>query len=161
MGEFRLEKRRVRVALTLSTGQVLDGHLFLADLASTHSGPERVGDLLNSGGGFFPFEVEEGGEGPSRIALYNRAHVVLVHLAEPELEAELDPTYLIADRKSVSMLLSTGARVTGDLRLVLPAGHARLSDYARSEEVFRYVELPAGMLIVNFAHVIELLPVAE
>jgi hypothetical protein len=161
MEEFRLEKQRVRATLVLASGISVDGHFFLADSVSMHAGPERVGDLLNSNPGFFPFEITERGPGSSRIALYNRAHVLLVHLAEPELEAELDPTYAVAQRKSVAMLLSNGERVAGDLRVMLPAGNARLSDYARGEEQFRYVELATSIVIVNFTHVIELLPISE
>ena len=161
MGEFRVEKRRVRAALTLALGVSVEGHFFVCDSVPTHAGPERVGDLLNSTAGFFPFHVVERGSDSSRIALYNRAHVLLVRLAEPEIEAELDPTFTLARRKSVSMLLSNGERVAGDLRMILPFENARLSDYARGKDQFHYVELASSILLVNFAQVIELLPITE
>ena len=41
-----------------------------------------VSDLLNAGPGFFPFEIQE--DTGSRTVLYNRAHVVVVGLAENE-----------------------------------------------------------------------------
>jgi hypothetical protein len=37
-----------------------------------------------------------------------------------------------------------------------PAGRDRLSDYARSDEIFRYVESGDCTVIVNSAHLVEL-----
>ena len=54
------------------------------------------------------------------------------------------------------MLLSTGHRVTGRVSVYLPEGHDRLSDYARSLEMFRYIETDAHTVIVNTAHLVEL-----
>ena len=42
-----------------------------------------------------------------------------------------------------------------------PAGHQRLSDYAQVGEVFRYLETADHTLIINFAHIVELLEIAE
>ena len=161
MSEFYVEKRRVKATLTMLSGESVRGNFSLAYTAPTHLGPERVGDLLNAHAGFFPFHVDASGDAPPRFVLYNRAHVLLVQLAEPELEAELDPSYTIARRKSVSMLLANGERLSGELRVILPYEQARLSDYLRSKDLFHYLELPTGTLILNFTHVIELTPISE
>jgi hypothetical protein len=54
------------------------------------------------------------------------------------------------------MLLSTGARIIGAVRVYRPHGRDRLSDYARSTDAFRYVENRDGTFVVNSAHIVEL-----
>jgi hypothetical protein len=151
MSEYRVEKKRADAELTLTTGAVVRGCFFLWASSQTHEGPERVGDLLNEHDGFFPFELENG-----QTALYNRAQIVSVRLPAQTVEAQLESGYEVATRRVVSMLLSTGERITGTVAVFRPAGRDRLSDYARVEEAFRYVETDHHTLIVNSAHMVEL-----
>ena len=154
MSEFRIEKRRTEAALTLSTGAVARGCFFLSGSRANKSGPERVADLLNAEGGFFPFEVT--GEQGARTVLYNKSQVVEVALLQDEREPQLDPGYTLATERQVRILLSTGHAVVGRVRIYRPEGRDRLSDYARTPEMFRYVETPEGTLILNSAHIVEL-----
>jgi hypothetical protein len=156
MSEFRVEKHRVSAELTLVTGAAVNGVFFVAGSTATRTGPERVGDLLNGQDGFFPFERADGS-----TALYNRAHVVLVTLPRGVAEAELDPGYLVATRRLVTMTLSTGASVSGTVAVYRPVGRDRLSDYARSPEQFRYVVTAERTLIINSEHIVELVEVAD
>jgi hypothetical protein len=156
MSEFRFEKHRFPAELTLTTGTRVRGWFFVAGGAATHAGPERVGDLLNEQGGFFPFEIGDG-----KTALYNRAHVVVVALPPGVTEAELDPGYDVAKRRLVTMLLSTGGRLAGTVAVYRPIGHDRLSDYARCEEQFRYLVTAERTFIVNSSHVVELTETAD
>ena len=153
--ELRVEKRRAQAELTLSTGAVVRGCFFLAGSAAAHAGPERVGDLLNAEAGFFPFELTAQGPQGSWSALYNRTQLVLVRLVE-QTEAQLEPGYDVATERHVSILLSNGAIVSGAVRVYLPAGRDRLSDYARTSVTFRYVEAADATYIVNGAHIVEL-----
>jgi hypothetical protein len=159
MSEFRVEKRRAEAELTLSTGTRVKGAFFLAGSSAGHVGPERVGDLLNSEQGFFPFELA--GDGSPQTVLYNRAHVTTIALASSVIETQLDPGYDFAIKRRVSILLSTGTRVAGTVSVIGPAGHERLSDYAHVGEIFRYLETSDRTLIINSAHIIELLEIAE
>ncbi len=156
MSEFRVEKRREAAEITLSTGGTLSGYFFLAGSTHLHAGPERVGDLLNLDGGFFPFGAANGD-----ATLINRAHVVKVVLPEHVIEAELDDGYGVATRRHVALLLSSGETLTGHVAVYRPPGHDRLSDYAHSEERFRYVEQPDRTLLVNSLHIVSLLEVTE
>ena len=92
MSEFRVEKRREAAEVTLVTGATVSGVFFLAGSSQLHSGPERVGDVLNFEAGFFPFE--SGGE----TTLINRAHVLKVALPPQMIEAQLDAGYDVATR---------------------------------------------------------------
>src|SRR5438874_11887155 len=110
--EFRFEKQRVDATITASSGQPTRGYFFTAS-GRHHSGPERVGELLNGADGFFPFEIH-GAEG-TRTVLYNRTHVILVGLQENEEERV--PGAAVATRRFVSILLSNGQRVAGYVRV--------------------------------------------
>lgn len=158
MSEFRVEKARAEAVITLSDGTTARGCFFVAGSSATHEGPERVKDVLTGETGFFPFEV--GDADGQRTALYNRMHVVMVKLTGDE-EPRSDPGYEVATRRTVSVLLSNGERVSGAVRVYRPQGRDRLSDFARSPETFRYVEVPGGTVIVNVAHIIELIETIE
>ena len=148
---YRIEKTRAAAELVLATGATVRGCFFLWANSHSRCGPDRIGDLLNERTGFFPFELEDG-----QTALYNRAHLVQVCLPLEAVETRVEPGYDVATRHKVTMLMSTGHRLTGTVSVYLPDGHARLSDYARSEQTFRYVETEANTVIVNSAHVVEL-----
>ncbi len=152
MSDYRVEKRRESAELTLTTGATVAGYLFLSSSSAVHTGPERVRDLLNLESGFFPFESESG-----ETSLVNRAHVLKVALPAPVIEAHLDAGYGVATRRTVSVLLTSGERLTGTVTLAAPPGRGRLSDnYAGLEEPFRYLELPDRTILINSAHVVGL-----
>ena len=151
VSQFRIEKRRTEGRLRLSSGALIQGCFFIAGGSARHDGPERVGDLLNSEPGFFPFEIAD--TDGTRTVLFNRDHVVTVALADDE--ASRDPGYAVATRRAVSLLLSTGQRIDGAVRVYRPEGRDRLSDWARQPEVFRYVETADATLIVNSGHIVE------
>jgi hypothetical protein len=150
LSEFRVEKRRVEATLTLTSGDTVSGCFFVSVSGPQHEGPERVGELLNAGDGFFPFE-RAADDGPYTV-LYNRPHVVAVALRDPE--ARRVPGYEVATRRIVAVLLSTGSRVVGSVRVYRPEGRDRLSDWARDPSLFRYLEADNETLLVNVAHIV-------
>jgi hypothetical protein len=154
VSEFRIEKRRTEAALTLTTGMTVRGCFFLSESHASHSGPERVADLLNAEDGFFPFELNGGG--PPHTVLYNRSQIVVVTLLADTIEARLDPGYAVATERAVRIVLSSGQTVQGRVRVYCPSGRDRLSDYARQAETFRYIETKGATVIVNSAHIVEL-----
>lgn len=156
MSEFRVEKQRVSAELTLTTGGTMTGSFFVAGFAATHDGAERLGDLLNEQSGFLPFELENG-----VTALFNRSHIVSVALPPGVAEAALDPGYQVARLRTVAMLLSTGARLSGTVPVYRPPGQDRLSDYAKMDEQFRYVVTADRTMLVNSAHIVELTETAD
>lgn len=152
VSEFRVKKERAHVALTLSSGVSSQGSFFVAGASARHLGPESVGDLLNAdAGGFLPFEADDA-DGPLTVLL-NRAHIVMVTLADNE--AAREPAYNVATRRTVLLTLSNGVRVAGCVSVYRPAGRDRLSDWAQNGDRFRYVELPEATVIVNLDHIVE------
>jgi hypothetical protein len=157
--ELRIEKRRAEAELTLSTGTRVKGAFFLAGSTAGHSGPERIGDLLNAEQGVFPFELAGGSH--ARTVLYNRAHITSVALPPHSNEAQLEPGYDLATKRRVTILLSSGMRVAGTVAVCRPIGRDRLSDYARLEQSFWYLQTSDHALIVNSAHIVELVELPD
>lgn len=155
MSEFRVEKRRETAEVTLVTGATMSGVFFLAGSSQLHTGPERIGDVMNLEPGFFPFE--SGGE----TSLINRAHVLKVVLPKLMIEAQLDAGYDVATRRQVKVLLTTGETITGHIVVYCPPGRDRLSDYAKIDERFRYFELADRTVLVNSAHIVALTEVTQ
>jgi hypothetical protein len=155
MSEFRVEKRREAAELTLVTGDTVSGVFFLAGSSPLHTGPERVGDVMNVESGFFPFETG------AETMLVNRSHVLKVVLSPQMIEPQLDAGYDIATRRAVRVLLTTGETVTGNVVVFRPSPHDRLSDYTHLNEQFRYVELEDRTLLINSAHIVALTELAH
>ena len=151
--EFRVEKARALATLTLSNGMLLRGSFFISGNSRTHAGPEGVKDVLNAEKGFFPFEVDR--RGGSDTVLLNREHIVFLELNDRS-EARRDPGYDVATERIVTMLLSNGVRLRGSVRVFRPKGRDRLSDFARVEETFRYLETERATYIINVRHILEL-----
>lgn len=148
--ELWFEKHRAGAVVMLMTNENIRGCFFTAAGTVRRDGAERIGDLLNSETGFFPFEVET--EDGATTVLFNRLHVIAVRVLDDE--ARRDPGYVVARRRIVSILLSNSQRVEGEVRVYLPEGRDRVSDWTRQPEVFRYVEAADATYIVNAFHIV-------
>ena len=148
--EYRYEKRRAEAVVTLESGETAKGCFFLGAGTSRHEGVESIGDLLNTETGFVPFEIQAGDT--KWTVLYNRAHLITVHIFDEEVTRE--PGYAVARRWNVSVLLTNGKRVNGVVRVYQPYGRDRLSDWTRQPEAFRYIETDPATFIVNAAHIV-------
>lgn len=153
ISELRVEKERMEATVTLSNGTSVRGFVFVSGYSPTHSGPERVKDVLNGERGFFPFEVADAG-GVSTV-LFNRDHVVMLVLPSDD-ELRRMSGYEVATRRTVSMLLSSGQRLEGLVHVLRPRGRDRLSDHAREGEQFWYLEGKNETLIINTHHVLQM-----
>jgi hypothetical protein len=156
--EFRVEKQRTAATVTLSNGCSVRGSVWVLGSSAGNPRPERVKDLLNAEPGFFPFEIADTDQ--TETVLYHRDHVVCVTLPTAH-EPTDDPGYEVATRRTVEMLLSTGTRLQGAVRVYSPRGRDRLSDFARAREQFRYLELPDSTIIFNSRHVLELVETSD
>lgn len=160
MSELRIDKRRVSAILNLTTGERLTGALFLAEQAATHAGPERLLDVLNGPPGFVPFEAVSG-PGVRQTVFLNRAFIAVVHADCAADDLAEDLAYQVAVKKSVLLQFAGGDELRGVLRVERPVGRDRLSDAVRDSAGFRYLEGAGGVLAVNLAHVVRIMPVAE
>jgi hypothetical protein len=153
VSEFRVEKSRAQATLTLSNGALVRGYFFVSRNSRMHAGPEGIKDVLNAETGFFPFEVER--RSGAETVLLNRDHVVFLELRDGA-EARRDPGYDVATERIITVLLSNGVRLCGAVRVFRPQGRDRLSDFARGQEIFRYLESETATYLINVRHVLEL-----
>jgi len=160
MSELRIAKRRIAATLTLTGGQRVSGALFLAEQAATHAGPERLLDVLNGPPGFLPFEAVSA-PGSRQTLFINRASIAVVDADGASDDLADDEGYQVAVKKSVRLELNGGNELRGVLRVERPVGRDRLSDAVRDDTGFRYLEGAGGVLAVNLAHVVRIVPLAE
>lgn len=153
--EFRIEKVPIPAVVSMANGTKFTGHFFVRAGVGPGHVDEDVRDVLNSEERFFPFHV--GPAEQTEVHLINRRHVAIVWLRKPDVEAEIAGSVGITPRKFATLLLSNGESVGGSLRVVMPSGRTRVSDYVNAEETFCYVEGPEGLAIVNLEQVVDVL----
>src|SRR3954469_19771921 len=100
--EFRIEKVRQDLEVTLSSGEKLNGTVFLEPVARTHAGPQNPRELLNEETAFFPFDVK------GNLVLVAKDHVKHVTYKSGWQTPVLSPTTV-----GVRLLLSDGSSVDG------------------------------------------------
>ncbi|GAC1650398.1 MAG: hypothetical protein NVS4B3_09120 [Gemmatimonadaceae bacterium] len=131
MSDFRIEKLRVPVTLTTSTGERMDGEIFVQTSARHRSGPEDPADVLNDADAWLPFLTAEGD-----TVLVAKAQIAEVEVngdapgsedaVEGEDEHETTPGIRAA---TVSLRLAFGAVRVGSIDMEVARGRPRLLDY--------------------------------
>lgn len=121
MKEFRVEKIRHNVDLTLVTGERMVGTMFLEPIAKNHAGAQDPRELLNGEEAFFPFET--GG--------------ALILLAKDQVKLARYPVgrELIALRTTAGrVILSDGQSVEGAIIVEARTEADRLLDHLNNLE---------------------------
>lgn len=143
MSDYRVEKVRRRVAITLANGIPLTGDIFLQVAARFHEGPEEPIDTLNSDDPFFALVEPSGG-----VTLIQKAHVVTVATRRsPDEAAPAVPGM------EVEFTLSDGTILVGSIHPELRAEGPRLVDFL-NEPARRFIALVTAseVLAVNREH---------
>lgn len=121
MDDYRIEKQRLAVTVSLASGETVRGHVFVQPSlygVHQHAGPHA---LFNDPEPFFPLELEDGG-----VLLLAKARVVDVSGASELAEHELRRT--AAREAMMEITLSTGLSYVGTVMLELPSHRPRLLD---------------------------------
>ena len=143
--DYRIQKERLAITLTLVGGEQVRGHIFVQPLAYAHRGREEPIDLFNGPEPFFPLEVE-GGE----VLLVAKDRVVEVAGINA---AEEDEVRLASARMALlQVTLSCGIAHFGSMRLELPSDRPRLLDHLNGgTERFLTLYTDRGVRLVNRA----------
>lgn len=121
MSEYRIEKYRLPVAVTLTSGDRLAGDVFVQANARYRVGPEDASDLFNSPEPFCPLDADGG-----------------THLIAKEMVTEVEADLVVEDdalrRASaayalVEIRMADGAIRTGSVYLEVPLERPRLLDF--------------------------------
>jgi PAS domain-containing protein len=129
---LRVRKDPFEVELALAGRPPRRVELFLAEHGSHEFARQRVGDLLEHGGGFLPAcDLETG-----RWETFNARAVAWIGMSRDSVEAEGGPEELFEHRLFVRLTLTGGSALDGELLYSAPDGEARLVDYLNRPELF-------------------------
>ena len=111
MSEFRVEKIKHALELTLVTGEKMLGTVFLEPIARNHAGPQDPRELLNEPDPFFPFEAN------GNLILLAKAQVKLAKYPHPKGPLPLrmtDARVIMSDGQTVEGSVVIEARTEAD-----------------------------------------------
>ena len=152
MHEFRIEKDRCAVVLSLVSGETVTGAMFIQHAGEGEPRRESARDVLNSPERFFPIETARG-----QTLLVAKDQVVD---ALAELPGDADELRRMSARSAVLDLVLWGGVVRSGLVLLeLPACQPRLLDYLnRLSDRFLVLYAAEGTRLVNRALIERVLP---
>jgi hypothetical protein len=123
MSDFRIEKIRHPIQLTLVNGIKLLGTVFLEPIARHRSGPQDPRDLLNDDEAFFPFSAD------GTLHLLAKDQVALATYGEVAPESGLSPRMI-----DVKVSLADGSVVEGAVEVEVRSDSRRLLDHLNAFE---------------------------
>jgi len=143
---YDIPKIRVSVEITLSSGESLDGSLFITEDLVTSSGEPSIDDFLNEEGDpFFPFE---GGDGTYR--LLNKPQLSYIRSWQDDSEIE---SQTILEPKALEVYFSNGQNLNG---VVYPtmAEETRVSDILNGRDTFITMYHGGRKVFLNRHHIV-------
>ena len=123
MTDFRIEKVKQSLEITLSSGNRMTGTVFLEPLARNHTGSQDPRELLNEDDSFFPFSVE------GRLFLMAKDQVKLATYKSNAPPVTVSPTTV-----GVRIILSNGETIDGAIEVEPRSDAHRLLDYLNGFE---------------------------
>jgi hypothetical protein len=151
MHEFRIEKDRCSVTLSLVSGETIAGAMFVQHADENDPRRETARDVLNSPERFFPIETPHG----TLLLAKDRVVDVLA-----ELPDEGDELRRVSARSArLDIMMCGGVVRSGLVLLELPTGQPRLLDYLnRFSDRFLVLYADEGTRLVNRALIERVLP---
>lgn len=148
MSDFRIEKGRTSVLLTMAGAGSLSGEMFVQSHSRRGDGPENPEDVLNDAEPFFPLALDDG-----TTLLIAKDQVMEAHIEElPDEEPELRNSVRAA---MVELTLAGGTARSGTLYLEVRADRPRLLDFLNKyEQRFFLLHSSDGVRLIN-RHLIE------
>ncbi|MGH7695533.1 MAG: hypothetical protein ACRENH_11160 [Gemmatimonadaceae bacterium] len=139
--DYRIEKRRLPVAVTLMSGTRLDGELFVQASGHYHGELEDAPEVLNADDPFFPLALRNGD-----TVLVAKENVRSVAVARRDVHE--DEALGIPTRVEVS--LRDGERLNGSLIIEPVNGRSRVLDFLnRRQERFLTLFGRESVLLIN------------
>src|SRR4051794_24271372 len=121
MSDYRIEKVRHRVELTLASGAKLEGDIFLQAFARFRAGPEEPLDVLNDPAPFLPLVLASG-----ELLLVQKSQIAMAATALPDTDDTVD-TGVIGMHVDITFVF--GEVRTGSIFPELRADRPRLVDF--------------------------------
>lgn len=152
MSDYRIEKVRHRVELTLVNGKRLEGDIFLQAFARFRAGPEEPLDVLNDADAFLPLVLSTG-----ELLVVQKAQIAVVATELPPTDESAE-TGVLGMR--VEITLVNGETRSGSVFPEVRADRPRLVDFL-NDTPLRFLPLFAAehLLLVSRKHVAYARPV--
>ncbi|CAN5577255.1 hypothetical protein BH09GEM1_BH09GEM1_44410 [soil metagenome] len=146
MSDYRIEKVRQRVELTLASGVRLEGDIFLQAFARFKAGSEEPLDALNDSAPFLPLVLPS-----DELLLVHKAQIALVSTALPQIDELAEPGTV---GMHVEVVFASGEIYTGSVFPELRADRPRLVDFLNNSPD-RFVPLFTAdrLLIFGMRHI--------
>ena len=143
INDFRIEKERAAIVLTMMNGARLSGDLFVQPSVRTRQGPADAPGVLNAPEPFFPMLTDTG-----ETYLIAKERVREVALGT---DVRDDEEWRVGAPATVELALAGGAVYRGVLYLdTVMSGRARVLDYLnRVQDHFLTLHTMGGTLLIN------------
>jgi len=148
-----VEKLRVTVRVSRPGESAVEGRLSLCPRSARHAGPETLLELLDSSGGFLPFERSA----DDAVLLLSRSDIRWV-MAGQDVDPELvrPHAHRFTHEERVRVSLREGDALDGVIQMELPENLNRASDYLNGPERFFPLATRQGTFMVHKAAVREI-----
>lgn len=127
MSDYRIEKVRRGVEITLASGARVEGEIFLQAFARFRAGPEEPLDVLNDGAPFLPLVLASG-----EVLLVHKVQIAIVSTSLPEAD---DPVEAGVVGMHVTVSFAHGATLVGSVFPELRSDRPRLVDFLNNSPV--------------------------
>ena len=128
------------VEMILSDDSRIEGEVFLKLQGARHSGPQRVGDLLNGEELFLPVRRD------GKVCMVNLDQVVSVAVAADQ---EFDPLLELGKEHRICVVPAAGEPLDVRIFVNLPGGHVRVKDFLNQPK--RFLQLLHSERVVYIA----------
>jgi hypothetical protein len=151
--DYRIEKKRRSVDVTLANGRRLEGDVFLQTFARFRSGPEEPLDLLNDEDPFLPLALTN-----SDLLLVQKSQIAVVSTSLPDVDDTVDRGVV---GMHVELGLIDGSALNGSIFPEVRLGRPRLVDILNdSKQPFIALFGTDHLQIVNRAHIAHARPLS-
>jgi hypothetical protein len=140
MNDQRVNVDSRHIEILLSTGERLDGEIFLQLYGQHLAGPQRIDEALNGSESFLPLRRA------GKVQLVNLDQVMAVYAAAAE---EFDPLLTLGDEHRVRVTPGAGDPFEARIFVNLPHGHNRVKDYLNQPA--RFLSFLVGDQVVYLA----------
>jgi hypothetical protein len=145
-------KRKVASRLRLTTGEVIEGSVFLDFIDPIHRGEQTLLDKFNGESPWLPLLAADG------VLIVNRDRITLVEpgagVPAAMVRRENSPVF-----RRERVTLRTGDRtLAGQIAMDLPDEFSRVSDFLNFPDQFFAVETDGGPVLVSKRHAVALTP---
>lgn len=146
MSDYRIEKVRRRVDVTLASGVHLHGDIFLQAFARFRAGPEEPLDVLNDAAPFMALVLES-----EEVLLVHKSQIAMVGTSLPDTD---DPAETGVIGMHVDITLITGEAHSGSVFPELRADRPRLVDFLNNTPL-RFLPLFSAeqLLLISMEHI--------